>query len=169
MILETERLYANEMTQADLPALASMLQDPEVMYAYEHDFSDADVRSWLENNLRRYRELGFGLWGIYLKKNDQFIGNAGITYQEVENEMVLELGYLLKKIYWHKGYAREITAAIVQYAQDKLHAPEIHATIKTTNAASIRVAENNQMERTKAYIKFYYGIEMPHYLYTRKF
>ncbi|MHC5251569.1 GNAT family N-acetyltransferase [Listeria kieliensis] len=169
MILETERLYANEMTQADLPALASMLQDPEVMYAYEHDFSDADVRSWLENNLRRYRELGFGLWGIYLKENDQFIGNAGITYQEVENEMVLELGYLLKKIYWHKGYAREITAAIVQYAQDKLHAPEIHATIKTTNAASIRVAENNQMERTKAYIKFYYGIEMPHYLYTRKF
>lgn len=169
MILETERLYANEMTQADLPALASMLQDPEVMYAYEHDFSDADVRSWLENNLRRYRELGFGLWGIYLKENDQFIGNAGITYQEVENETVLELGYLLKKIYWHKGYAREITAAIVQYAQDKLHAPEIHATIKTTNAASIRVAENNQMERTKAYIKFYYGIEMPHYLYTRKF
>ncbi|WP_208970448.1 GNAT family N-acetyltransferase [Listeria valentina] len=145
-----------------------MLQDPEVMYAYEHDFSDADVRSWLENNLRRYRELGFGLWGIYLKENDQFIGNAGITYQEVENETVLELGYLLKKIYWHKGYAREITAAIVQYAQDKLHAPEIHATIKTTNAASIRVAENNQMERTKAYIKFYYGIEMPHYLYTRK-
>ncbi|MEN2667703.1 GNAT family N-acetyltransferase [Listeria aquatica] len=168
MILETERLYANEMTQADLPALASMLQNPEVMYAYEHDFSDADVRSWLENNLRRYRELGFGLWGIYLKENDQFIGNAGITYQKVENETVLELGYLLEKIYWHKGYAREITAAIIQYAQDKLHAPEIHATIKTTNAASIRVAENNQMKRTKAYTKLYYGIEMPHYLYTRK-
>ncbi|MBC1522347.1 GNAT family N-acetyltransferase [Listeria aquatica] len=47
-------------------------------------------------------------------------------------------------MYWHKGYAREITAAIIQYAQDKLHAPEIHATIKTTNAASIHVAETTR-------------------------
>ncbi|WP_439443356.1 GNAT family N-acetyltransferase [Listeria aquatica] len=74
----------------------------------------------------------------------------------------------MKKFIGIKGYAREITAAIIQYAQDKLHAPEIHAAIKTTNAASIRVAENNQMKRTKAYTKLYYDIEMPHYLYTRK-
>ena len=39
MILETNRLLLREMTQDDFSDLAGMLQDPEVMYAYEHDFS----------------------------------------------------------------------------------------------------------------------------------
>ena len=38
MILETERLYLREMTQEDFPALCLMLQDAEVMTAYEHVF-----------------------------------------------------------------------------------------------------------------------------------
>ena len=40
MILETERLYLREMERADLRDLCGMLQDPLVMYAYEHAFSN---------------------------------------------------------------------------------------------------------------------------------
>ena len=42
-ILETERLYLRKMTQEDYPALCEMLQDKEVMYAYEHAFSDKEA------------------------------------------------------------------------------------------------------------------------------
>ena len=35
MILETERLYLREMSQADFNSLCSILQDEETMYAYE--------------------------------------------------------------------------------------------------------------------------------------
>ena len=45
MILQTERLLLREMNEADLPDLAEMLQNPAVMYAYEHDFSDRDVQA----------------------------------------------------------------------------------------------------------------------------
>ena len=37
-ILETERLLLREMTTADFEPLCGILQDPEVMYAYEHAF-----------------------------------------------------------------------------------------------------------------------------------
>lgn len=42
-ILETERLYLRKLTQNDYAALAAILQNPRVMYAYEHAFSDEEV------------------------------------------------------------------------------------------------------------------------------
>ena len=62
-ILETPRLGLREMTAADRPALCAILQDPEVMYAYEHAFSPGEVDDWLANQLRRYREEGLGSFG----------------------------------------------------------------------------------------------------------
>ena len=44
MVLETERLCLREMTREDYPDLCKILQDPEVMYAYEHVFSDEEAR-----------------------------------------------------------------------------------------------------------------------------
>ena len=63
-ILETPRLCLREMTWDDYPALCRMLKDPDVMYAYEHAFSDEEARAWMEKQLARYREYGFGLWAV---------------------------------------------------------------------------------------------------------
>lgn len=43
MILETDRLYLREMTTFDLSDLKEILQDRDVVYAYEHTFSDDEV------------------------------------------------------------------------------------------------------------------------------
>ena len=58
MILETQRLTLREMTQDDYADLCKILQDKEVMYAYEHAFSDEEAQGWLDNQLRRYQEDG---------------------------------------------------------------------------------------------------------------
>ncbi len=63
-ILETKRLVLREMKQSDFQDLADILQNTEVMYAYEHDFSDTDVQIWLERQMERYRKYGFGLWAV---------------------------------------------------------------------------------------------------------
>ena len=52
-ILRTDRLLLRELTEDDLDDLRELLQDRRVMYAYDHDFSDADVRAWLERQQRR--------------------------------------------------------------------------------------------------------------------
>ena len=48
----TERCCLRPMTDADFPALCRYLQDPGVMYAYGHAFSDREVWDWL----RRQRD-----------------------------------------------------------------------------------------------------------------
>lgn len=102
MILETERLYLREMGQNDFGDLAEILQNPNVMYAYEHDFSDNDVQEWLDRQIERYKNYGFGLWAVILKNTNEMIGQAGLTLQPYKDTEVLEIGYLLKEKFWQK-------------------------------------------------------------------
>ena len=77
------------MTEDDLGDLREILQDPEVMYAYEHDFSEEDVRAWLSRQQDRYRKDGFGLWAVTLRATGGDGGPAGLTWQDCEGEPVL--------------------------------------------------------------------------------
>lgn len=43
MVFQIDRLLLRELRQTDFNDLAGILQDPEIIYAYEHDFSDKDV------------------------------------------------------------------------------------------------------------------------------
>ena len=53
----------------------------------------------------------------------KMIGQVELTMQDCgDNKRVLEIGYLLKKRYWHKGYATEAAIACENYVYTKLHA-----------------------------------------------
>lgn len=66
MVLETQRLVLREMTQADFLDLSKILQDDNVMYAYEGAFSIDEVQGWIDRQIERYKEFGFGLWAVIL-------------------------------------------------------------------------------------------------------
>lgn len=53
-MIETKRCCVRPMTLADQEAIARILQDPIVMTAYEHAFSDDEVSEWINKQLRRY-------------------------------------------------------------------------------------------------------------------
>ena len=82
MILETERLVLRKLEQSDFREACKLLQDPEVMYAYEGAFSDQEVQVWLDKMFRRYENDGFALWAVVEKGSGELIGQCGITYQE---------------------------------------------------------------------------------------
>ena len=171
MILETERLYLRELNQADFNSLCRILQDEKVMYAYEGAFSDEEVQEWLDRQISRYEKWGFGLWAVVLKETDEMIGQCGLTMQPWKEEEVLEVGYLLQRLYWHKGYATEAARACKKYAFDVLNADEVCSIIRDTNTASQNVAVRNGMTVRDSWTKHYRGVDMPHYRYVvmRKF
>lgn len=166
MILETERLSFREMNDGDFADLCQMLQDPVVMTAYEHAFEDEEARRWLENQKRRYREDGFGLWAVLLKETGEMIGQCGLTWQCVGENSVLEIGYLFKKDFWHKGYATEAATVCKQYAFEVLDIDEVYSIIRDTNIASQAVAKRNGMTLKGKIVKRYYEMDMPHLLYS---
>lgn len=166
MILETERLSLREMNDGDFEDLCQMLQDPVVMTAYEHAFEDEEARRWLENQKRRYREDGFGLWAVLLKETGEMIGQCGLIWQCVGENSVLEIGYLFKKDFWHKGYATEAATVCKQYAFEVLDIDEVYSIIRDTNIASQAVAKRNGMTLKGKIVKHYYEMDMPHLLYS---
>ena len=55
-ILETRRLILRELCPNDFHEVCKLLQDNEVMYAYEGAFNDTEVREWLDRQIKRYAE-----------------------------------------------------------------------------------------------------------------
>ena len=168
MILETERLYMREMGQSDYKELCKILQDKEVMYAYEHAFNDQEVQEWLDKQIKRYNDYGFGLWAVILKATDEMIGQCGLTMQDWEGSQVIEVGYLFQKAFWHCGYATEAAVACKEYAFNELKAKEVFSIIRDTNTASQNVAKRNGMTLKDEFVKYYYGMKIPHLVYSVK-
>lgn len=168
IILQTPRLTLRELEPHDFTAICRVLQDKETMYAYEHAFSDEEVQAWLNNQLRRYREDGFGLWAAIHKESGKMIGQCGITLQEVNGERVPEVGYLFERAHWHKGYATEAAIACKEYAFNVLGLDTVYSIIRDNNIASQNVAKRNGMVVCGKIVKHYYGMDMPHYVYCAK-
>ena len=164
-IIETERLGLRQIKRADYEALCLILQDPEVMYAWEHGFSDEEVKDWIEENLRRYVHDGFSYYAAIEKERNCLIGVMGPLLEVTEGESHVGIGYILRKDVWRRGFALEGAAACVSYIWEKLGAPVVTAQIKTDNTASQKVAERLGMRIEKKFIKNYRGKERPHYLY----
>ena len=165
MIIETERLILRKMDNGDYSALCKILQDEDVMYAYEHAFSDDEVDEWLKKQLVRYETDGIGLWAVVLKENGEVIGQCGLTKQLWWGENVVEVGYLFRKDFWHKGYATEAAVACKDYAFNRLGEKRVYSIIRDLNLPSRRVALRNGMKVCGVQVKHYYGIDMPHLIY----
>ena len=166
MILTTPRLALRQLTGEDYAALCAMLQDREVMYAYEHAFSDQEAHEWLERQLQRYRTYGFGLWAVTEKDSGAVIGQCGITMQDWNGRQVPEIGYLFRRDSWHHGYAIEAARACRDYAFRELAMPMVFSIIRDNNYPSQRVAIRNGMSLRGRMVKHYYHMDMPHLVFA---
>lgn len=162
IILETERLILREMNNNDFEALCKILLDEETMYAYQGAFTIEETHNWLNSQLERYKNYGYGLWAV-VKENNEMIGQCGLSIQTWKDSKVLEVGYLFQRNYWHHGYATEAAIASKEYAFNVLNANEVSSIIRTTNTQSINVALRNGMKKEDDWVKHYRGVDMPHY------
>lgn len=165
-ILETKRTYLREMTGDDYKDLCEILQDAETMYAYEHAFSDEEVIDWLNRQISRYKEFGFGLWAVIDKYTDEFIGQVGLTMQAVVDYQELEIGYLIKRKHWHKGYVTEAAIGCKEYAFKNLKRNRVVSIIRDNNFASQGVAQRVGMKKDSEFVKHYYNMDMLHYIFV---
>lgn len=151
MILETKRLILREMTFDDFNDLYEVLSDSDVTAHYPYSFDEARVKGWIKRNIERYKTDGFGLWSVTLKENGRMIGDCGITMQNIDGEILPEVGYHIHKDFRRKGYASEAAAGCIEYAFSNLGFDKVYSYMKYTNVPSCRTAEKNGMTFVKEY------------------
>ncbi len=141
MIIETKRLALRKWTSADFDELFEILRDPLVIknIGDGQPFTAIKVKDFLAWSETSERENGFCRWKIIEKSSGQIAGTCGFGRISETNE--IELGYLLRRQSWGKGYATEIAGAAAEYGFDNLSFREIIALTDLDNAASHNVLE----------------------------
>lgn len=153
IIIETHRLFMRELTMNDISDLSLVLSDEESMQHYPHAFSEDEVRKWIERNIARYKNDGFGLWAVIRKGDNQLLGDCGITFQNIDGEILPEIGFHIIKSYCNRGYATEAADACKRYAIDVLGFKSIYSYSEIRNIASQKVSSKIGMKRVKTFRK----------------
>lgn len=126
--------------------MASILGDADVMRFYPAPKTREQAATWIDWNLRNYVRDGHGLWIIETLAGE-FVGDCGLTWQDVNGVMRLEIGYHVLPRWQGLGLATEAAAACRDFARDRLGAEEVIAIVHPDNRASTRVAEKIGMRR----------------------
>ncbi|MBQ3269929.1 MAG: GNAT family N-acetyltransferase [Oscillospiraceae bacterium] len=150
-MIETERLRLREYTPDDFDALYGIVSDPETMAHYPAPFDEARTRRWIDWNLENYAQYGFGLWAVVLRETGEFIGDCGLTLQNIDGEMLPEIGYHIHKKYWRRGFAKEAARAVRDWAFLNTEYNALYSYMKYTNEGSWRTAMANGMKKVKEY------------------
>jgi RimJ/RimL family protein N-acetyltransferase len=136
--LETERLLLRPVALADVDDYIALQDDPEVTR-----FVSALGRPEAEERLRvaerEWRERGHGMFAVVDRRDGRFLGRCGLRYWPQFDE--IEVGWVLRRDAWGRGYATEAARAILDWGFDALPVPYITAMIDLDNERSIRVAD----------------------------
>lgn len=167
LTIETKKLKLRELDTSDEDCLYDILSDKETMQYYPSPYDKNQVRAMMRKTKESYKKNGFGLWGIILKEKNKFIGQCGITKQDINGIIVPEIGYHVNKEFWRKGFATEASAACLKYGFEKLQLIELYIHTYIRNIPSQRVAEKLKMEKVKIFNKYIndYDIYMMHVVY----
>ncbi|MGA9567132.1 MAG: GNAT family N-acetyltransferase [Candidatus Korobacteraceae bacterium] len=164
LVLETERLRLRKFRREDVDSVFAIIGDDVAMQYYPKTFNRADAEQWIERNLRRYREDGYGLFAVTLKDSDDLIGDCGIIKQSVEGELAMEVGYHFRRDQWGHGYATEAAHACMGLAFRIFGAGKVISLIRPENTPSRGVAERSGMKLERQVM--HYGL--PHLVYAMR-
>ncbi len=151
MVIKTENLLLREFTHEDFPALFEIFSDPETMRHYPKPFDENHTKDWIEWNLQNYEEYGFGLWAVVLRETDEFIGDCGLTIQNIDGESLPEIGYHIHKNHWRKGFGSEAASEVRDWAFMNTEYDCLYSYMKYTNIGSYSTAVAIGMKKVKEY------------------
>lgn len=166
-ILVTSRLALREMCASDLDFVAAMLADPEVMRFYPKCYSRDEAEAWLKRQVERYARHGHGLWLVLDKSTGDPVGQVGLTLQEVDGVDEPEVGYLIHRPFWRRGFATEAAIATRDYAFNTLRKPRVISLVRPENVPSQGVAMKMRMSVEKStlhagLVHFVFAVSAPH-------
>ena len=138
-----------ELEGGDLPFVFSMLSDPDVMQYYPKRLDLDESLAWIERQRARYANDGHGLWLLEELDSGTPVGQVGLVMQELMDfprPRYPEVGWLLHRAHWKRGYASEAAARVRAFAHETLGHDEVISLIRPENEPSQAVARRVGMQ-----------------------
>lgn len=140
--METERLKIRLYRENEKQYVIDLFTDTEVMRHVDNGVMTNETAEALWKKLIEdfYPNGKTTIYGVFAKDDEKYIGHCSIRPRPAEtNEW--EIGYILEKDSWGKGFATEIASRLIRFGFEELKLPKIFATIDEDNLSSVKVAE----------------------------
>jgi RimJ/RimL family protein N-acetyltransferase len=136
MLIETNNLIIRDFTENDIIKAHNYLQDNEVMKYVEPPYSLEQTKEFiLEYGCKRKM-----VFALEEKSSTSVIGHAIFhPYDEVDE---FEIGWIISQSSWGKGYAVEVSRALIQYAFHDLQASRVVAETVVNNQGALAVIKH---------------------------
>lgn len=147
-VLETERLVLRPYTLADAPSVQRMCGDRAIAattLAIPHPYPDGAAEQWISTHAESFRQGTEAVLAITLKPDAPVIGSVALSVNK--NHQRGELGYMVAKEHWNRGYCTEAARALMSYGFSVLGLNRIQAMHFPSNPASGRVLQKLGMTK----------------------
>jgi len=141
--IQTNRLGMRNWQMTDLPALAKLNQDAEVMRYFPSTLTTEQSKAMILRFQRHYETHGFTYYAVDRLDTAQCIGFIGLHTQTYESFFTpcVDIGWRLGREHWGKGFATEGARACLAHAFEVLGLKEIYSVASMGNIPSIRVMQ----------------------------
>lgn len=141
MLVETERLILRRFQESDFEDYARIFSHPEITQYIGDGKAMTKSQAWMSmaTIFGHWQLRGYGILAVEERSRKVVVGRIG--FLNPEGWPGFELGWILNRHYWGKGYATEGAKALLDYGFRVLKRDRIVSLIHPGNTRSIRVAE----------------------------
>ncbi len=144
--LETPRTFMREILGNDLEFLVQMMSDPVVMQFFPATLDEKGIRAFIAQTRERYRRDGCAFWLLVDRDRGEPLGRVGLVRQLVNGVDEFELGYMVHRPFWRRGFATEAALAVRDYAFAARKLPRVVSLVRPENTPSQGVARKLGMK-----------------------
>ncbi len=137
--IQTDRLVLDEFRVSDAPALNAIRNDADVQaYFAKKGPESLDTTTNFIEKMGEGNRGGTGFNLAIRLKDGPVIGYMGLWAINAEEKWG-EIGFLLGKEYWNKGYTKEALSAVLPILEARGDCNEIRAFVHQDNIYSLRL------------------------------
>jgi [ribosomal protein S5]-alanine N-acetyltransferase len=150
VLITTPRLCIRDMIQPDAEHIRKIAQNIDVMkylmiwFDTENQIQDFITRATSQAVLGPGKRREY-LLTIETAESAEFAGIA-IIAPDYESETTAEIGYIISKPEWRKGYATETARSLIAYCLESLKMHKVFGKCDELNTLSARVLEKCGMK-----------------------
>lgn len=137
--LLTDRLELRQWSADDVSHYARIMRDPEVSRFFGGPMAEEEVWRRVALYIGHRALRGWSQSVVVERETDEVVGRGGLW--RPPDWPGLEVGWVLDRSRWGRGYASELGRACRDFAARALHEPHLISLIAPANSASIRVAQ----------------------------
>jgi RimJ/RimL family protein N-acetyltransferase len=147
--IDTPRLILRPPNATDVQPMFDIHQDPDVMRFVGKPGTITVAWRNVAMMIGHWQMRGYGMWIVVERHTGEVIGRAGLWNEA--GGPGLELGWLIRKSSWGRGFATEASRAALDWTWAHVDADRVISVIHADNLPSIRIAEKLGMslERTE--------------------